>query len=125
MNNEEYGIIETINFSRFCDSFPSSYTDNFSYYGKRALYDYIENYANELDKNIELDPMAWCCEFTEYDSAYQAMQAYKSEDMPIVGKDGNDLTEIAEKEEEAALAWLKYNTTVIEVDGGHIIIQNF
>jgi hypothetical protein len=59
-------MIKTVNFSDFCDSFSDSYKNNFSYEGKRALYDYLEDYEDSVDEKVELDPIALCCEYTEY-----------------------------------------------------------
>lgn len=39
--------------------------DNFSYEGLDALFDYLENYEEETDSEIELDVIALCCEFME------------------------------------------------------------
>lgn len=61
-------IKQTVNFSQFCDSFSESYKNNFSYEGKRALFDYLESLREDLNEDIELDPIALCCEYTEYDS---------------------------------------------------------
>jgi hypothetical protein len=43
--------------------------DNFSRAGLFELFDYL----NEIDGDIEFDPIAICCEFTEYENleAYQ------------------------------------------------------
>jgi len=57
-----------INFNDFVDSFSESYKDNFSYDGKKALYEYLLNYEEETDTEIELDPIRLCCEYTEYNT---------------------------------------------------------
>lgn len=59
-------MIQTVNFNQFSDSFDGSCKDNFTYEGKRALFDYLEQYEEESDEKLELDPVAFCCEFTEY-----------------------------------------------------------
>jgi len=61
-------MIQTINFSQFCDGFPESYRHNFSYKGKRALFDHLENYEEETGEQVEFDPIALCCDYSEYDS---------------------------------------------------------
>lgn len=58
---------QTIDFSQFCDSFWDTYKNNFSYEGKRALFDYLENYEEETGEEIELDIVAICCDYTEFD----------------------------------------------------------
>lgn len=101
-----------------------NYKDNFSYEGANALQEYLEDMSNDWGENIEFDPVAWCCEFSEYASAWDAMKQYQPEDMPVEGVEGDDLVEIQEKNEAGALRWLQDNTTVIEFDGG-IIVQDF
>lgn len=113
-----------ISFSYFCDSFGDSHKDNFSYSGKRALYDYLESLEEDTGEEIELDTVALCCEYSEYASAWEAMEEYQPEDMPVEGEAGDDLLEIAEKNEAEALRWLQERTQVISFDGG-IIIQQF
>ena len=115
---------QTIGFSQFCDAFSDTYKDNFSYKGKRALFDYLEEYEESTGEEIELDTVALCVEYTEYESAWDAMMVYQPDDMPMVGVEGDDLLEINEKSEKAALEWLQERTQVIEFDGG-VIIQDF
>lgn len=127
-------MIKTVNFSDFCDEFSKTetYKNNFSYEGKRALFDYLERLEEDTSNPIELDIVALCCEYSEYESAYEAMKQYQPEDMPIAedtGVDengrGQDLTEIQEAEEAMALEWLEDRTQVIPVEGGRIIILDF
>lgn len=62
-------LIETVNFSRFCDAFISNHsTGNFSYEGKRMLFDYFD----ESENNVELDIVAVCCIYSENDWEYIA-----------------------------------------------------
>lgn len=94
-----------------------TYKNNFSYNGLIALYEYLENYENETGESIEFDPIALCCEYSEYDSAYSAVLAYNEDYAQNVLKGSEDC-------EEQALEWLQERTQVIEFDGG-IIIQQF
>ena len=100
-------IYKEVNFSNFCDSFSDSYQNNFSYEGKRALFDYLEGLSDEIG-NIELDPIALCCEYTEYESFAEFKEQY-----PNI-EDFEDLNN---------------HTTVIEVDNAmksdNFIIANF
>ena len=61
---------ETITKYQFTDWFRSSegYKNNFSYDGLGALFDYIEELENDMGEEIEFDPIALCCEYSEYDS---------------------------------------------------------
>ena|SRR5882757_8471555 len=87
-------MIQTVTFSDFCNSFSDQYKDNFTYEGKRALFDYLEELEEETGKQTELDPVALCCEYTEY------------EDLKELKKDYSEIETIEQ---------LKDNTTVIEV----------
>lgn len=94
---------QTINFSQFCDAFIRMNRDNnFSYDGKKALFDYIEELEQEQGQEIELDVIALCCEWTE-STVEEALDNY-------------NLNSIDK---------LRDNTTVIEVDDNTIIYANF
>lgn len=61
-------IIKTVNFSSFCDAFIKADREkNFSYKGKRALFDYLENVSEDCGISFELDAIALCCEYDEGD----------------------------------------------------------
>ena len=68
-------MIKQITFSTFCDAFRDMGRDeNFSYAGKRALFDYLE----EVSPDMELDVIALCCEYYESDiDSKGVLQAYK------------------------------------------------
>lgn len=125
MENKITGIIQEVNFSMFCDAFWDTYKDNFTYKGKQALFDHLQSYSEDIGEPIRLDTVALCCEYAEYLSAWDAMKEYQPEDMPIEGEEGDDLVEIQEKNEAAALEWLENRTTVIPVEDGGIIIEKF
>ena len=93
----------TITFSTFCDSFNSLRPDNFSYEGKRALYEYLEDYEESTGEEIELDVIALCCDYAEYSDLKELQKDYASIE---------DLEDLQD------------HTTVIEFDGG-LIIQDF
>ena len=90
--------------------------NQFSHGAQKALYNYLVEYEESTGEDVELDIIALCCEYSEYASAYEAMQQYQPDDMPIVGEEGDDLLDIAEKEEQAAIEWLEERTTVIPFD---------
>lgn len=119
-------MYKTINEHDFINWFTQSdtYKDNFSINGLRALFEYIRECEEGMGgEPLEFDPIALCCEYSEYTSAWDAMYAYQPEDMPVEGEEGDDLVEIQEKNEAAALEWLQGKTEVITFDGGVIIRQ--
>lgn len=125
---------QNVSFVDFIEAFGDAYKSNFSQNGKIALFDYLNDYELSTGEEIELDIVALCCDYTEYDSAWEAMQQYQPEDMPTVedtGVDENgrgmDLVELREAQEKLAIEWLEGRTTVIRVEGYvyGVIIQNF
>lgn len=92
--------------------------NTFSYFGKIALFEYLEQLSEEMGEDIELDIISLCCEYHEYTSAWDAMKEYQPEDMPTVdivdeNDNGKDLLEIGEESEALALEWLQDRTQVI------------
>ena len=81
---------------------------NWTRSGAFALVEYLEQIEEDCGTQIEFDPVALRCEFTEYENVNEAAAQYTSE-----------LTT-----EAAALEYLQDHTTVIEFDGG-VIIQDF
>jgi hypothetical protein len=92
---------QEITFSQFCDGFPESYKENFSYEGKRALFDYLEDYEESTDETIDYDPIALCVEYTEYENLQELQANYSNIDtledlqdrtqyIPIKNNDGTE-----------------------------------
>jgi hypothetical protein len=74
---EGFKMKTDVSFSMFCDEFKnSSYKNNFSYDGLRALYDYLIDYEENTGTEIELDVVALCCDYTEYEDIYDVIDAY-------------------------------------------------
>lgn len=69
---------QTINFNQFVDGFSGGYKDNFSYEGKEALYNYLTEYEESTGEELEFDPIALCCEFTEYKNFKELQENYKN-----------------------------------------------
>jgi hypothetical protein len=99
---------QTINFSQFTDAFNgpegSDRSNQFSYEGKKALFDYLEEYEDSTGEEVELDVIALCCEYTEYSCIKDFHSDYEEDEYPSV-----------EAIEQA--------TTVIPVGNGFIIQQ--
>lgn len=120
-------MIQSVNFDDFCNVFDMfrQHTKNFTREGKMALFDYLEQYEEDTEKQIGLDIIALCCEYTEYASAWEAMENYQPDDMPTIDdSEGMDLIELGEAQEKESLEWLQERTQVIEFKGG-VIIQDF
>ena len=62
-------MIKTINEYDFIDAFHKmGKEENFSRNGLIALYEELKMVENDIGKPIELDVIALCCEFTEYNN---------------------------------------------------------
>ena len=102
----------TVSEFQFVDSFRHAGRETqFSVPARRALFAHLEEFEEDSGTELELDPIAFCCEWAEYPSALDAAKVYGLE---LRGDD----------EESRALDWLREKTPVIEFDGG-VIIQQF
>lgn len=94
--------------SIFHDQFQRTRPEQFTYAGLNALFDYMEEGESGErgqygDAGNELDVIAICCDFCQYDSIEEALKAYNLESRE-------------ELEEE---------TTVLDCDDESVIIQNY
>lgn len=107
-------MIQTVNFTMFVDAFLNhdSYRQLGGYKGLRALFDYLEE-LEEGGQPIELDVIALCCDWRQYDSV---QEAYDSCLGPV--EDNVILTEVD------MLEALRCYTIVLEYDGG-LLVQEF
>lgn len=104
------GIYQAINESYFIDRFREMGRGNqFSYDGKIALFNYLEQLSEDIGEPIELDVIALCCDYSEYKSL----------------EDFNK--EFVHYEEDSYSSWdeVAENTTVIEFGNGSAIVQAF
>jgi len=67
---------QTINFYEFAAQFQSIRPNSFSREGLIALWEYLEQFEEDTGHEIELDVIALCCDFTEYDSLADYQQDY-------------------------------------------------
>ena len=72
---------QTMNEFDFKNEFKKIRPDNFSYDGLTALYDHLIQYEEDCDTELEFDPIAYCCEFSEYDSFEDVKKNYDVEDL--------------------------------------------
>jgi hypothetical protein len=70
---------DTISIYRFQNWFQEHRPNNFSRVGQVALFDYLEQYEQDCDTEIEFDPIALCCEYTEYDDLNEFKANYTDE----------------------------------------------
>jgi hypothetical protein len=72
-------MIETVTRTRFINWFRQSdqYKDNFSFFAQASLYDYFEELEEDTGEKIEFDPIAICCEYSEYKDIEEYNQDYE------------------------------------------------
>jgi len=73
---------DTINIYQFQNWFQENSPNKFSRTGQVALFDYLEQYEEDTGEEIEFDPIALCCEYTEYDNIDEFHLDYNAEDYP-------------------------------------------
>jgi hypothetical protein len=73
-------MIDTITKYSFQDAFHKmGRKDQFSYEGLDALFDYFEMLEEDTDQQIELDVIAICCEYSEYENLKDFQDNYGDE----------------------------------------------
>jgi len=99
----------TVTSHQFVESFKHAGRESqFSRAALFALFEYLEEYENSTGEEIELDPIAICCEWAEFSSAREAASEYGFE----------------VKDDDEAEMWLGRKTTVVQFDGG-LVVQQF
>ena len=84
-----------------------TYKNNFSYEGLNSLFDYFEQLEEDMDNQIDFDPVAICCDYSEYENLKEIKENYSSVEI-------NNIDD------------LRYHTSVIEIeDTDRLIIQDF
>ena len=54
----------------------SQHKDNFSYKGKKALFQYIGEFEEDTGEEIEFDYIALCVDYSEYDNLDEVFEVY-------------------------------------------------
>ena len=95
---------QSVSFYDFERAFAKIWPNNFTRAGLKALFNYLEAFEEEIGEEIELDVIALCCDFVEYENIGEFNRDY--------GTDYESRDEICE-------------TIVIDVDDEAFIIQAF
>ena len=105
-------MIKTINEYDFIDAFRKmGRTANFSNSGLIALYEYLTMLGDDLGQPIELDVIALCCAYDEYDNLEEFEADY-----------GREFSNIDKRFKYS----IEDTTTMIPIEGTDgFIIQNF
>jgi len=111
---------QTVNLYEFERAFVDmDRAERFTYAGKKALFDYLENYEEDTGEEVELCVIALCCEYTEYENIAEYVRDY-TPDVEKADFDNN------EDYAEAVKDYIRDNTTLIEIeDEEGFIIQQY
>ena len=101
-------MIQTLTTSTAAHLLMEDENANWSWAGATALVEFLENIEEETGEPMEFDRVAIRCEWSEYESAAEAVEELSG--------DGID---------SEPLAWLEQRTTVIAVDGDRVIVLQF
>ena len=96
---------DTVTEYEFVDRIMRLRPDNFTREGLFALFEYLTQLEEDCGVEMEFDPIALCCEFTEYANLEEFHDAYS--------------------DECATLEDIQEETTVIQIDDEAFIIQDF
>ena len=94
-------------------------SEQFSYSGLQALFEYLEEMEEETGEEMELDVIALCCDFSEYETAKEAAEEYGW--TAPERDEGETEDDYEERVEDEAIEHLHNNTQVIKHDDGVII----
>jgi len=108
-------MIETLTTYEIADRLATDPNSSFTRAGALALAKHLEEMEEESGTTMEFDRVAIRCDYTQYESALDAAEAFGFE--PDEDDDDDD-------KEKAALKWLEDETTVLEFEGG-VVIRDF
>jgi len=97
-------IMQTVYPCEFKQAFNAIRPENFSNEALEAMYEYFDDLSEDIGQPFELDVIAICCEFTEYENIKEVIGNYDS---------------IEDLED------LRDHTSVIELSDGGLVIQDF
>ena len=97
-------MITHVTQSEFIDTFRNShsYKNQFSYDGLMALFEYLEEYEDSTDEQIQFDMIGLCCEYSEYSNIEDFI---------------NDYQDYQEMSYTEVMSVLREETQVIEFEG--------
>lgn len=101
-------MIQTVTTTDFINAFDRvDRSANFSTAGLVAIFDLLE----DVNPDMELDPIAICCEFSEYKDLEELKQDYAYDE---------DL-----EEDDEILDYYRDQTLVLELANGGLVIQSY
>lgn len=105
-------IVQTLNVYQFRDAFRAwGRGGQFSYRGLECLFDYLEQYGEDLGEPFELDVVALCCDYYE-DTAEAIANNYS---IDIEGMDEEEIV-------DAVREYLEENTSIVGEHSDNVFV---
>jgi len=129
-------IIETLDLGDFMCRFEQMERDYFSREGYEFLYDYYDQLSEDTGEPFEMDVIAICGEWSEFDDLDALLSDYPNyepdEDEDDEGEADEETADEDEREalreerrEELALKALEQATQVVKLKNGHFLVMAF
>jgi hypothetical protein len=114
---EAYTMKQSVNFSAFVDAFHAyNRYDQFGYQALRVIFDYLEQYEQDCNEELELDVIAICCDYST-DHYKDIADNYR---IDLSEADGDE-----DDEKQIVLDYLNDNTMVLGETDCEIVYQVF
>lgn len=97
-------MIQHVNEDDFHAAFNAVRPENFTFLGRRALFDHFEQIEHDIGEPITLDVIAICCEYTQYHTIREYNEAY--------GTSFSDWAECADNIEQLVIAFGTFSAIV-------------
>jgi hypothetical protein len=112
-----YLMKQSVNFSAFVDAFRAyDRYDQFGYQALRVIFDYLEQYEQDCNEELELDVIAICCDYST-DHYKDIADNYK---IDLSEAEGDE-----DAEKDIVLDYLNDNTMVLGETDCEIVYQVF
>jgi len=69
---------KSVSITDFMDAFTKMRPSNFTYEGLECLYNYLIDFEQDTNTEIELDVIALCCDYSEWDNLEEYKKSYSS-----------------------------------------------
>ena len=115
-------IVQTVNFSMFCDMFTRmGRQGHFSYAAKQAIFNYLESYSDDNGEDFQMDVVGICCEYIE-SKAEEVNSDYL---LGYEKQEDESEEDFQERLIEEVQEYLDRHTTTVMADNGTFVYAEF
>lgn len=114
----------TLNTNQIADELRKDENANWSFYGARALAEYLEEYEESTGEELELDICSLRCDFSEYENLRKFLKEYHGTALNVaLERSAIDVSDMEDDDEldEAIREYICDRGTLIEFDSGIIV----